>query len=237
MKSYFRYNRLVYVSASSSPALLLLLFILLPVLQNGKLGLTCAFDRQGSRSEYLVSLATTVLHYDNASSHPGLYRQQLAASELYNILHMAQSENHLGLTPLTVHANYVDEKIDGLFGLGLWLADNDESEKKGVSKLDTSNLLLQCKSFVLKDTYYGKLDWLKEMTTAKQQMESLRSMPNNTVFKQEHRPLIFLKVDNSMRPFHTGEIFLRMGYQWNQVKNIKQQFSFFMNFTVGPPIF
>jgi hypothetical protein len=28
-----------------------------------------------------------------------------------------------------------------------------------------------------------------------------------------------------MRPFHTGEILLQMVYQWNQVKNIKQQFS------------
>ena len=208
------------------------------VLQNGKLGLTCAFDRQGSRSEYLVSLATTVLHYDNVSSRPGqYYRQTLAASELYSILDMARSNIHLGLTPLTVHANYVDEKIDGLFELGLWLADNDKSEKNGVTKLDRANLLLQCKSFVLKDTYYGKLDWLNEMTTAKQQMESLRGMPNNTVFKQEHRPLIFLKIDNTVRPFNTGETFLRMGYQWNQVKNVKQQFSFFMNFTVGPPIF
>lgn len=147
---------------------------------------------------------------------------------------MAQTDSHLGLTPITIHANYVDEKIDGMFDLGIWLADNEKSEKKGASKLATINF--QCKSFVLNDTYYGKLNWKNEMTTAKNQMESLRSMPNNTIFKQEHKPLLFLVINDTMRPFHSGEVFLALGYKWNQVKSIKQQFSFFMNLTVGPPI-
>jgi hypothetical protein len=95
---------------------------------------------------------------------------------------------------------------------------------------------LQCKSFVLRDTYFGKLNWLKELTVAMNQMETLRGMPNNSIFKQEHKPQLFLVINDTIRPFNSGETFLNMGYQWNQVKSIKQQFSFFMNFTLGSPL-
>jgi hypothetical protein len=108
------------------------------MIQNGKLAMACAFDRQGSRSEYLTSLATTIQHYDNTSRQPGSYRAVLAANELYRTLHSLQlqqlqdnssSRSYLDFTPLTVHANYVDEKIDGMNDLGLWLADDSEDSE------------------------------------------------------------------------------------------------------------
>jgi len=208
--------------------------------QNGKLALSCAFDRQGSRSEYLTSLATTLQHYDNTTRQPGSYRAVLAASELYRTLHSLklQGSSYLGFTPLTIHANYVDEKIDGMYDLGLWLADNSEDSESVPKKVgsQSESSLLQCKSFVLKDTYFGKLNWLNELTVARTQMEAVRGMPNNTIFKQEHKPLLYLVINDTIRPFNSGETFLAMGYQWNQVKSIKQQFSFFMNFTLGLPL-
>lgn len=129
---------------------------------------------------------------------------------------------YLGYAPVTVHANYCDNKKSNLGSLGLWLAEGYDS---------TSS----CRAFNLSNTFFGKIDWDVESFRVQQELFSVRQMPNNTVFKFVHKPHVFLYTsDNNMiRPFGSGETFLNMGYEWKNVRNIKTQYSFFMNFTVG----
>src|SRR5438067_2244357 len=53
---------------------------------------------------------------------------------------------HLDIAPVTVHANYCDNKKSNLGSLGLWLAEGFDSTS-------------QCRPFTLNSTFFGKINW------------------------------------------------------------------------------
>eukprot|EP01038_Epipyxis_sp_PR26KG_P017391 gene17391-24033_t len=214
--------------------------------QNGKLALNCAFNKHGMRSEYMLALAA--LRYQGTGQ---TMKEKLPfidiVTEIPRILDDLKDApgNKLLITPLTVHVNYCDNKQGELETLGLWLG-NDTSKKHEIihqnnnlssllPSLSSSSSLMLCKSLKLENSYYGMIDWKKEILIAKKDVEECRSLPNNTVYAM-NRNFVYLLMNNTTRVFYYKENLLKYGYQWNQLKKINP-FSYFFNYTVGEPLF
>jgi hypothetical protein len=177
------------------------------------LALECAYDRHGSRAEYLLSMALTILEKTQSFDR--------TIKKIDNLISLMRDNRSMDIVPLTIHVNYCDEKIEAMNNQGLWLLKKEGSQE-------------QCRNFNITDTFYGKLNWLKEILAAKEEYLSL-IFPNNTVIKNRHRPHVFLVVSNTtIRPFENGEQFVAAGFEWNQIKTLKTLYSFFLNYDIGP---
>ena len=145
-------------------------------------------------------------------------------------------------TPVMIHTNFCDDKRDCLTTIGAWFLQQHMNNQSYYCLNDPlvhtpfAEVANRHGSLVYENIFFKNLDWIGEFTKAHAQLLEIRSLPNNTVLKIGHRSFLWLIADNSMRLFYNGEVYLKRGYKWSDVKQIHTQYSYFMNYTMGETI-